>query len=302
MSLMAVVLCAALCKTASVLPTVQVTNMPSFETKPAFSSDGSKIAFESNGDGNWDLYIANADGSGLRQLTSGPAAEGNPVWVPGEARIAFQRYEPATRKFFLRGMDSDGSSDGPLVGTAELEGFRPIYSRDRTRIAFDRPVDVGGRSTHQVFAMNADGTDLRRLTSTASYEAAPSWSPDGKHLVFFSQRDDPNTDFREATSEIYVMDADGGAQARLTWLGVHSEYPSWSPSSEWIAFEADVGGNVDIYLMRSDGRDQPVNVTTHSAKDSGAAWSPDGRSVIFSSNRGGDFDLYVVDVSSIVTK
>lgn len=281
------------------LPSTQLTDRASFETKPAYSPDGDWIAFESNADGGWHLYLIRSDGGDWRQVTTGLASEGSPLWHPTGKILVFHRHEPALRKFYLRKIGLDGRDDTPLTGT-DVSGFRPALSHDGALIAFDRPVDVGGRWTHQVFAMRADGSSVTQLTSTAAYEAAPDWSATGNKIVFYSQRDDPNRDFRVAKSEIYAMNADGSSQTRLTHLNANSEYPRWSPDSKWIAFESDADGNIDLFLARADGSGTPINVTRHPSKDSGAAWSPDGRRLVFSSDRDGDFDLYTIDLSAVV--
>ncbi len=131
---------------------------------------------------------------------------------------------------------------------------------------------------------------LVRLTSNKASDGFPQWSPDGRKIAFWSNRDGKN--------EIYVMDADGSNVKRLTDNLADDDGPKWSPDGSKIAFESDRDGNKEIYLMSADGSNQ-TRLTRNDAIDTGAAWSPDGSRIAFTSNRDNsypyNFDIYVMD-------
>ena len=134
--------------------------------------------------------------------------------------------------------------------------------------------------------MNADGTDITRLTDNPALDTSPAWSSDRTKIAFVSDRD--------AFPQIYVMNADGSGETRLTDdRSIHQD-PSWSPDGARIAFVSTVGNDADIYLMNSDGSD-PVNISNNMAKDTGPQWSPDGTKIVFASNRDGNRERYIMN-------
>ena len=119
---------------------------------------------------------------------------------------------------------------------------------------------------------------IRRLTDSPAYESSPSWSPDGRHIAFTSQR--------YGNREIHVMDSDGSNPRRL----INGNSPSWSPDGRHIAFESSLG----IHVMGSDGSN-PRRLTDSPAYDYQPSWSPDGQHIAFESNRDGNREIYVMD-------
>ncbi len=117
-------------------------------------------------------------------------------------------------------------------------------------------------------------------------DGSPSWSPDGERIAFYSQR--------EGNSEIYVMDADGSNQERLTHDPASDGYPNFSPDGTEIVFDTNRDGNFEIYVMSADGSD-PRRLTEDPARDVSASWSPDGELIAFMSDRSGRFDVWIIE-------
>ena len=165
----------------------------------------------------------------------------------------------------------------------------PAWSPDGQKIAFmsfrDEHRFQGRMITGEIYVMNADGTDPINLTqSPERWDRTPSWSPDGKQIVYSS------TGFLKGTdvvhSDIWVMEADRGNLRNLTNDGAIDSSPDWSPDGLRIAFSTNRDGD---FVMNADGTN-PVNLTNHPARDGGADWSPDGLRIAFSSNRNGDWE------------
>ena len=116
-------------------------------------------------------------------------------------------------------------------------------------------------------------------------DGSPAWSPDARRIAFYSERD--------GNGEIYVMNADGSSQTRLTHHPADEGYPSWSPDAGWITFDSDRDGNFEIYAMRTAGS-ALRRLRNDPARDVSASWSPDGSRIAFMSDRAGQFDVYTI--------
>ena len=136
--------------------------------------------------------------------------------------------------------------------------------------------------------MNPDGSNQTRLTTNTAVDLQPQWSPDGTKIVFRSERDGGGL------SAIYVMNADGSGQTRLTFNGFDAA-PAWSPDGTKIVYRSiRMDGNPDIYVMDADGSNQ-MRMTTDAANDAQPRWSPNGSQIVFMSQRDGNPEIYVMD-------
>lgn len=249
-----------------------------------------QIAFTSSRDGNLEIYVMEADGRNVRNLTNHHSWDAWPTWSPDGQRIVFASRRNG-RLADLYVMDANGKNTRQLTDFPGDVG-EPAWSPDGQKIAFSAShVETVGID---IFVMNANGTDIRNLTNHPESDYAPDWSPDGQRIAFTSGRD--------GIVGIYVMDADRGNIHRLSdpdSLSSNHE-PSWSPDGQRIVFR---GGwevnNWDIGIMGADGAN-PHRLTQRRLRDEDPSWSPDGKRIAFTgyrNNIGNNAEIYVIDVN-----
>jgi TolB protein len=149
---------------------------------------------------------------------------------------------------------------------------------------------------YEIHAMNADGTGVVQLTKAVGDDSDPTWSPDGKRILFTSDRDHQDSNPQKVSSEIYVMNADGSAPKRLTTNEFQDWSPHWSPDGKQIVYASSLtepGNNFDVFTMNADGTGRK-NLTPGPGRDFIPLWSPNGK-IVFSSDDDGEYDLYVMD-------
>jgi Tol biopolymer transport system component len=232
------------------------------DREPAWSPDGTRIAFSSLREGAFeagsDIYVMNADGTGRIRLTDTSHVDGEPAWSPDGSRIAYTRCCPGDNsEIFV--MNADGTSVANLTDHPGWDSS-PAWSPDGGSIAFDtNRDDVDGS---EIYVMNADGTDQRNLTNSGLQDFSPAWSPDGNRIAFVSDGGD-----------IYVMERDGSGRSRLTTRTEVNLAPAWSGDGTRIAFSSYDAGNPEIFVMQADGTGA-VNVTKSSPVERNPAWRP----------------------------
>ena len=261
-------------------PIRRLTAHSALDYYPSWSPDGRHIAFQSDRDDNWEIYVMGSDGSNLRNLTAHSASDYYPSWSPDGRHIAFESWDDGNGGIYVMG--SDGSNLRNLTAHSARDSS-PSWSPDGRHIAFQSDRD----DNWEIYVMGSDGSNPRRLTARSARDFSPSWSPDGRHIAFTSYRDD--------NYDIYVMGSDGSNLRRLTDGWVADWFPSWSPDGRHIAFGSRRDGNFEIYVMGSDGSN-PRNLTDHPAEDTYPSWSPDGRHIAFVSERDSNYDIYVMEL------
>ena len=139
-----------------------------------------KIAFSSQRDGNADIYVMDADGKNLVNLTNNPTQDGSPAWSPDGRQVAFSAvhfdaWHVPNSDIYV--MNSDGKTPVNLTNSPALD-FSPAWSPDGRKIAFMSMSNPNNRlRNHDIYVMNSDGTNPVRLTNNPASEVHPSWSP-----------------------------------------------------------------------------------------------------------------------------
>ena len=289
----------------------------------------SRIAFVSDRDGNSEIYVMNADGSGQVRLTNHDADDNWPSMSPDGTRIVFvsNRDDPNYNTWGktvynteLYMVNTDGSGLTRLTDAGH-ESF-PVWSPDGKRITFRSTRD----KSFDVFVMNADGSEQTNLTNDLATAVYSTWMSGGSQIVFLLLQD--------GGFQFCVMNADGSGQTLLdsglppgtvpsagmffsisdigkfqmffypegggsdiTTLDSGSalgEFPTWSPDGTQVAFHSNRDGNMEIYVMDAN-LSELTRLTNNEANDMFPTWSPDGSQIAFHSNRDGNVEIYVMN-------
>ena len=188
----------------------------SYVSSPAFSPDGEKIAFSGRLPDRQDagVYVANIDGTGLRNLSNNPAIDTSPTWSPTGQQIAFISDRTGSPQLWV--MDADGSNVQRLV-TEGGHCDSPNWSPDGRFIVYSWQAPTQWK--HDIYVLEVATEKIFQLTSSRGDNENPHWSPDGRHIAFQSTR--------TGTKQIFVMNADGKNLRQVTAYGVN-ESPAWA--------------------------------------------------------------------------
>ena len=251
-----------------------------YSSLPSWSPDGAEIAFQSDRDGDSEIFTMIADGKKQIQLTRNTASESYPDWSPDGTRIAFSTNREGDWEIYV--MNADGTGQAPLTSVAR-DDWNPSWSPDGKKIAFVSEREGNSR----IYVMNADGSDQQKLTADLDVDdvdTSPSWSPDGTRIAFVGGPEDE--------AYIDVVSTDGSGRVRLT--DSEMDYgPSWSPDGTQLLFASDRDGDADLYAMEAHG----ANPRRLPVSGRGDEWwpqlSPDGDTLAFVSDRDGTTQVHV---------
>jgi TolB protein len=265
---------------SSTLPpwsSMQVTTDPGWESEPALSPDGTLVAYAADWDGEVDVWITEAAGGAVLRLTSDRAADRLPAWFPDGTALAF--------------VSNRGGPDAiwkvsRLGGPATLlvpEATDPAISPGGKRIAFAR---AGANGFLKVAVARLDDIDAVSLLTDdhggPSDQRHPSWSPDGRSVVY------------ETGHDLWTVAADGGPAKRLTSGHQFDRHPVWSPDGRFVYFDSRRGAGRAIWRVPSSGG-TAVRLTTGSGPEAHPSISSDGRRLSYSTFRD-DSDVVLFDL------
>jgi tol-pal system beta propeller repeat protein TolB len=242
----------------------RLTSHTAAEGGPAWSPDGAQLAFHSNRDGSFEIYVVNDDGSGLENITNNPNSDESPAWSPDGERIAFVSGRDGRNDIFV--MNKDGHNPVNLTESL-ISGNNPTWSPDGMKIAFQANIE----STRAIFIMDADGKNLHRLTYQSDFWCEePAWSPQEDKITFRGG----DTSHSPIKWDIYVINADGTGLMNVTDHLGNDDYPAWSPDGVQIAFSRTENSSLnlaDIFIINMDGSDLR-RLTNHPGVDYQPSW------------------------------
>jgi Tol biopolymer transport system component len=273
----------------------QLTFGEGMEEWPAWSPDGTRLAYIAEDDGYRQVHLRNVATGEDKRLTRSMRDEIQPAWSPDGTRLAFVRAEADGGR--LEPNDLNGwYQERAEVWTVEVasgretkvvdDAFGPAYSPDGNSLAFD----ASWAGPRRLWITDVSGRNPRQVTSDSSEAVAhvgPRWSKDGGRLVFLR--------IEKTKSDIAIADAGTHAVVRVTDDNLLDLDPAWAPDGRYVYFSSSRGGGLNLWRVAVDANGAPsrppAQLTTGAGDDVQGAVAPDGKRLAFAV-RGFDADLW----------
>ncbi len=279
---------------------INFTSHPANDLSPTWSPDGSRIAFVSNRDGSYGLWIINSDGSNPHKIvifSNQGGFSNTPKWSPDGSKIAFWDNNLYT-------ISPTGSNKIMIKATYTAEGHGIAWSPDSTKLAYIRQPNEGNWDyNNELYIDDFVGGILpppdTRLTIDSEDDGHPEWTLDGQNIVWTSGRDStyPHSPSGGSHYDIYRMNLNDGTVTRLTTTK-GAQFPRFSPDGNkivWTNYDHQTHLQT-LWLMDSDGSNQQL-LLDNNARNLYPSWSPDGNKIAFASNKAGNWDIWIIDLN-----
>jgi Tol biopolymer transport system component len=246
---------------------LRLTNTRENESGPAYSPDGTRIAFARSS----DIWVMNADGSGAGAITGTEGADSQPAWSPDGSQIVYVSNHtiPATGgttgpELFIINADGSGTERQVTNTPSNAASQAPVWSPAGDQIAYQSNATTGFDIYTIAPSVTAGFGTLRSANQLNQNYQNPSWSPNGASIAF---ERGTGTNVGDTTKEIWMMNADGSNPVQITKDSVYDVDPAFSPDGTRIAFESTQagGGNREIYTAALVPGSQKTNVTNTAA-------------------------------------
>jgi hypothetical protein len=213
------------------------TSNGDFDSSPTWSADGTKVAFTSRRNGNYEIYVMSGEGTGVMRLTNDPAVDEWPAWSPDGQKIAFNSARDGNYEVYV--MNANGSGQTNITNFSPAFDGEPNWSPDGQSITFTSTRNNGYA---HIYTMRSDGLLPIQRTFGSVLDWEPNWSPDGQRIAFVNDYD------FEGGYDVWVLSVNGPTQTDITgdMGGWHN--PAWSPDGEKIIADDWYGDILTINL------------------------------------------------------
>ena len=265
-----------------------LTRSTSDDRYASYTPDGRTILFESNRDGNWNIYLMDADGSNVKKLSKGKSNNRRARWHPNGKMILFE--SDRSGKFELYTLHLEHMQVNQLTTFDAAQPLFGDYAPDGETIAISLK-ESDDKSN--IVIINMKGEIIKRLTNAPYRSYFPRWSKDGKEILYFSRKETDNQD-----DEIYSLHLETGVEKRLTNWPKHNFCPSWSNDGSKIVYVKSMDNiRPEIYIMDADGLNQ-IRITHNEDGDTLPDWSPTGNKILITGYRNGNFEICELELDT----
>ncbi|MEJ8844597.1 hypothetical protein WG954_19545 [Lacibacter sp. H375] len=244
---------------------------------PSWSSDGQQMLFHREVNAGWPPYYKLFSRDPQFQLIRSGVF---PSYSPSGTYLICNDKTAGIHHNQIMRMNADGTNRSILFGDSIKSALAPVWSPQEDKIAFGFGrffQSLQGPAIGDIAIIDSDGSHLEVLTDGKGNYGFPSWSPDGKKIVYRGATD--------SIKGLFIVDVETKKITRLT-TNSHDNFPGWSPNGDLIAFTGKRDGNYDIYTIKPDGS-ALKRLTTDPGNEAHSIWSPDGKWIAFSSGRTG---------------
>src|SRR5690348_4479072 len=245
-----------------------VTNFAGVQSEPALSPDGRSVAFVSNRDGPYEIYVGLVSGGNVVKLTDDPNFKARPCWSPDGSQIAYSRLSPSGI-WDIWMVPALGGTPRRLILTAK----DPAWSPDGRTLAYENSV------TGALWISDISGQNARLIKPTAEPRlrfTEPRFSPDGRELAFIETKSGPY-------GGLDAVDLASGKLRQLDYTGLALS-PAWSPDGKFIYFTSNRSGTMNVWKISAAGG-EPEQITAGQGDDAQLDVSADGKRIVFSTFR-----------------
>ena len=234
-----------------------------------------------------EIYVINADGTGLRQLTDGL----DPAWSPDGKQVAFARWRKPSPGIYV--IDGDGQNETQVFGSPTAK--TPVWSPDSKRLAVTHQNGEDSRG-NPFWKLGVIRVEEQHFAEILCYDHSfsPTWSPDGNIIAYDS---DFGIHLTSEDGSVGGQTYDRSRDALI--VDTRASSPAWSPDGKKIVYMYDEGTSWEIYLMGPDGENQTRLTDTpladRSANSVAPTWSPDGTKIVFLTDRQGKWEIWVMN-------